>query len=215
MLVAALVMMPVVAFAGGESEVQSAAPVVTPRIDYLEGNVSVNGLTAFPGMEVAPGSTVVVDQDSLCEVTFGRNILRIYPGTSAVIDVGEITSRVSVNTGAVAAVLDKLETVGNDARLRFETPTAVGGVRGTTFYVRVEDPDTTFVCVCNGTVELASALGTGERIVSVAHHSGVRFRRESNGEIAASIPEMAYHTDEEMEDLASRIGVEIDWSAPM
>jgi hypothetical protein len=211
-------LLPTLLFASGEEEtantVQSAS-VVVPRIEYLEGEVTVDGVPAYLGMEVRAGSAVKVAPESLCEVTFERNILRIYAGTSAVIDVGAVTSRVTVNSGAVAAVLDKLGAVGNDGRFQFDTPTAVGGVRGTVFYIRVEDPDNTFVCVCNGTVDLASSLGTDEQVVEAAHHSGLRFSRGGDGAITASVPEMAYHTDEEMESLAERIGVQIDWKTPL
>jgi len=213
-------LIPAALFAEGAQESQAAdgpqAPpstVVRASVDYLEGDVLVDGAPAILGMELKPGAVIDVGEGSLCEVVFGRNIVRIYAETTAVIDIGKITNQVSVDRGAVAAVFDKLQELGNDGQLAVRTPTAVGGVRGTVFYVRVEDEDRTFFCVCNGSVHLDSADQDQAQLVSAPHHSGLRFIRGADGSIFTEIPEMAYHTDDEMESLAARINAQIDWNS--
>jgi hypothetical protein len=212
------VTLPVFAEGAGEStgtpgSAEAPPAVVKASIDYLEGDVSVDGSPAEIGMELEPGAVVVVGEESLGEVAFGANIVRIYADTTAVIDIGQITSQVTVNRGAVAAVLDGLQGLGNDGGMQIRTPTAVGGVRGTSLYVRVEDVDRTFFCVCNGSVHLHSPDEDAGQLVSAAHHSGLRFIRADDGSISTEIPEMTYHDDAEMNSLAARINAQIDWSS--
>jgi len=199
-------------FAGEAVQEQPTQAVLTPSVEYLEGDVFVDGVAAEFGMPLAQGARVTVGDDSMAEIAFGPNIMRIYEGTSIVIDIGDVTSRVNLESGAMAAVFDKLERIGNDGNFQVNTPTAVGGVRGTVFYVRVESPDSTFVCVCNGSVALQSSVGTDEQTITASHHSGLRFLRTGDGSISTEIPEMAYHTDDEMESLAAKINSQIDWT---
>ena len=77
-----------VGHAGGQEE---SGPV-NPRgvIEYLEGEVLLEGAPAEIGQEVPLGAVIETAEQSLCEVVFaGRNIFRIEAGSLARIEIEE------------------------------------------------------------------------------------------------------------------------------
>jgi len=218
LLIAAVlaVVLTTAAFASGTQE-SSGGPISNnprARVTYLEGDVTVNGETAVLGNYVAVGSTVTTGEDALLEITFSdRNIFEIQANTVAVVSVNDKMRSVDLKTGSFGAVFDKLQTVsssGGDG-FRVTAPTAVGGVRGTTFFFEVEDQDNTYVCACNGTVAMADADRQQVQEVTAKHHKAFRYTRGSDGTITVNGAGMLYHTDDQMNQLASRIGVSIPW----
>jgi hypothetical protein len=200
------------AFASGNPEEFSYGQAGPPILVYAEGWVTVNGEEAAVGQKIAPGSVVQAASDSMCEITVGSNVLRIYENTVAVVRIDAAQSRLELKTGALAAVLDKVETINSGGSLSVDTPTAVAGVRGTVFYIKVEDLSNTYICTCNGTLYLTEGQDGPETPNTGIHHSAYRFTRSSSGGISKSQAEMLYHTDDEMEEIADRINSSIDWS---
>jgi hypothetical protein len=100
----------------------------------------------------------------------------------------------------------------------------VATVRGTVFYVRAIDTNTTSICACNGVVELGNPGVSNTQTVKSAHHTGFAFISGANG-LSYSQVLLSYtnqdqmkkligHNDKDMEDLAAKIGVTIDWTRP-
>ena len=110
-------------------------------------------------------------------------------------------------------VLRKLGEVTEPGELRFRitTSNAVAGVRGTCFFVKVEDDDNTFICCCNGTLHLEGTGGAFTAEPAGSHHEELRVTRSQRGISVAAAP-LLYHTDADVEAIAARIGETIDWT---
>jgi hypothetical protein len=196
---------------GGSAETRPAPGPgdTTAVIEYLEGRVSIDGTEAAIGQEVPPGATISTGADSFCEVVFpDRNVFRMRPDSVLVVSIDR--SSLALERGALAAVFDKLRVLGTGGTLAIETPTSAAGVRGTVFFIRVESPDSTYVCTCNGILSVSGADQKRARRVRSHHHKAYRFTRRGE-KIERSKAGMEYHTDRDMESLAARIAVSIDW----
>jgi hypothetical protein len=129
---------------------------------------------------------------------------------------------IKITSGGLEAVLKNLDKSKNSQPpFQVETSTAVAAVRGTTFYVRVIDSSNTAICACNGVVDLGNPGQANLKTVESTHHTGFVFNSGSKGlsfkEIKlkykneAELKKLAGHNDWDMEMLAAKIGVKIDW----
>jgi hypothetical protein len=200
-------------WAGGTAETGPVNPRGT--IEYLEGEVLLNGDNAEIGQEVPLGATIETAESSYCEVVFaGRNIFRIEPLTVVRIEIEERQGTIDLRQGAVAAVFQKLQRIrSSGGSFRLRTPTAVAGIRGTVFYIRVEDRHDTYICTCNGATRLSDIGETFRRYVRADRHKALRFSQEGDRITAAPAP-LLYHDNPSMDALAARIGVRIPWGSP-
>jgi hypothetical protein len=84
------------------------------------------------------------------------------------------------------------------------TPTVLAGVRGTVFFFRVYDDDTTYLCDCNGSFDLFDS-DTGQLLQSVEsqYHTALDIRREQ-GVVSLMKAKMRYHGDEDILRMAGR-----------
>jgi len=197
---------------GGREGAPTQATAQKAVLEYLEGDVTVDGVAAEFGQEVKVGAKVQTGDNSYCEIVFGsRNILKITQNAIAVVSIDQSHSEVALESGGFGAVLGKLQSVaGGEAAFKVKTQAAVCGVRGTVFFVQAESPDTTVVCTCNGTVEYSDAAGDNVVESTATHHHGYRITR-ADGKIVESDDSMQYHDDAFMNDLAAKIGVTIPW----
>jgi len=197
--------------ASGRSET-SAPPTreaVTARIEYLEGDVQLDGAPAEIGDSVAAGARLLTGADGLAEIVFGSgNALRVEADTELTLDLDDPGNGLEVRRGTVAAVFEGLETigVGDDRTFRVGTPTTVAGVRGTVFFVRVESEDSTYVCTCHGEL----SFDDGNMTVRAARHNASRFVRTADGIVAEAAPEI-YHDSASLNAVADVVGVTIQW----
>ena len=184
-------------------------------IIYIEGDVTMNGSPASVGDDVQPGATIETAPDAVCQVVFNRkNIVHVAGGTVLTFDPKVLSQGATLQKGAIAMVLRNLgKVVGKPDELRFRitTSNAVAGVRGTCFFVKIEDDDNTFICCCNGSLHLDNAAGDSLRNLAGSHHQEVRVSRSATGVSVASAP-LIYHTDGDVEAIAARIGETIDWT---
>ena len=145
--------------ARGTADGEDSRPIeiTEGRIDYFEGDVTVNGEAAELGMRVVTGDLVETGLGSVADIVFGeRNLFRLSEDTSARLTFEPERQGTRLEKGAFSAVFDELVTTGNgtDDRFTLETNTTVAGVRGTTFFVKVESETSTFVCTCHGSLSL-------------------------------------------------------------
>ncbi len=188
----------------------SGAEAAVPRIEFLVGEVSVDGAPAAIGDEVPAGSRVVTGSDGQAEIVFGTgNILQVREDTELVLDLNNRDDAIDVQRGRFAAVFDELQSVGSGDGDTFaiRTPSTVAGVRGTVFFVAVESPEETYVCTCHGTLQFGDDGGV---VVSAARHSARRFVSDGSETRVETAPEL-YHTTEELNRLASVVDVTIAW----
>jgi hypothetical protein len=183
------------------------------QIEYLEGDVQLNGAFADIGAQVEVGDIVRTGRNGFAEVVFNRrNIFRIGPDTRATLRLSESRPGIDLDRGSVTAVFERLQRIGgNNPSFEIRTPTAVGGVRGTSFFVKVEGPNSTYVCACNGTLQVPLQGSTNLNITGT-HHRAYRFVKNERGESDVSTAPLEHHGDEDLESLAEKINHEIPWS---
>jgi len=186
-------------------------------IVYIEGDVSMNGSPAAVGDDVLPGAVLTTAKDSLCEVVFNtKNIVHLTGGTTLRFDTNALSRGATLQKGAVAMVLRNLNPLisgkpGDALRFTIKTSTAVAGVRGTCFFVAVEDDNNTYVCACNGAIHLEGSGGEFTQNLASSHHQEIRVTRSASG-VSVNAAPMLYHTDGDVEAVAARIDEKIDWT---
>jgi hypothetical protein len=206
---------PSLLFAGGSDEGVDTQPqaITEGRVDYFEGEVTVNGEPAQLGLRVETGDTVVTGEDSLAEVVFGeKNIFRLDENTFVRLTFEETRQGARLERGTFAAVFDELVTAGSGEEDGFvlETNTAVAAVRGTTFFVKEEGPDATFICTCHGSLRMDPLDGPSPFTVTNYRHEAYRFRRDGDQVVVEPMRDL-YHSSEDLNRLADRIDVTIPW----
>ena len=163
------------------------------------------------GMKVPFGSTLITGADSYCEVVFGgSNIFRIMESTVAEIKLSVKSPEITIKKGAFAALFTKLTAFTSDEPFKVKTQSTVASIRGTAFFIKVVDPDSTYVCICNGELVVSEPNGLNPADYSSGHHKASWFNNEG-GKIKVSTAPLLYHNDDDMESLASHIDEEIPW----
>jgi hypothetical protein len=189
------------------------AAVSQGEISYLEGRVTIDNVPASIGDPVPLGATVRTDALSLCEIIFReKNILRLGEKTAFVFNPSNLQVGCELQKGALTLVLKNLAAgAAGDRSFFVRTPTTAAGVRGTSFYMNVEDPQTTYVCICNGAIALDDGARQAGMDVEAAHHAAYRLSGDGVTTTVTRAP-LLYHTDNDMDGLAAKIGVSIDWT---
>ena len=181
-------------------------------IAYLEGDVTMNGSPASIGDPVFAGAVLTTGPDSLCQIVFNtKNIVHMAAGTVLRFDPNSLSSGATLQKGAVAMVLRNLAAKGDQLRFSIRTSTTVAGVRGTCFFVAVEDDNNTYICACNGSIHLDGNGAPMAQNLASSHHQEVRVTRTASGLTVNPAP-LLYHTDADVEAIAARIGEKIDWT---
>lgn len=195
---------------------QAAQPpaVIQGTVEYVQGDVTINGAATQIGRTVNSGDTVKTGGDGICEITFeGKNIVQIQVNSLAVLNFGEIGRGIQLQSGSIAAVLKNLAATQTANRFQVDTPTNVAGIRGTSFFVKVLSQDSTYFCLCNGRISLQDNSGGNQMTLETAHHWAVEYVRR-DGKVTVEKQALRYHNDAEMQALASKIGYTIDWTKP-
>ena len=182
-------------------------------MSYLEGEVTVDTKAAAIGDLVALGATVKTAAQSLCEIVFNaKNLIRMSENTTLVFNPANLQSGSELQQGSLALVLKGLSAGSGGTGFIVRTRNAVAGVRGTSFFMKVEDSKTTYVCCCNGAIHLDDGAGAAVRDIEASHHKAVRFTR-SGGAVTVAEAQLLFHTDADMEAVAAKVGATINWSA--
>jgi hypothetical protein len=181
------------------------------EVQFLDGQVRINGQEAFFGQAVSLGDWVETGPDSAVDIVFdGANVFRLGENTVAVLNLGESRQQVDLRFGTFSAVFDRVRTLSGRGTFDVQGPTTVAGVRGTSFFIRVVDSATTYVCTCNGTLELSPSAGN-PFIESAAEHSAYFFRAAEGGAVNVETAGELYHSNDSLNTIAESIGVEIPW----
>lgn len=180
-------------------------------VEYLEGRVTVNGVVADFGQEVPLGAWVQCGPNAYVDIVFDQhNVFRLGENTVAEISLGREKQEVDLRFGTLAAVFDRVRRLAGDDSFRVRTPTAIGGVRGTSFFFKVVDANETYVCTCNGTVDWADAHGDDPFTVSAPSHEAYTFRSTSDG-VVVEQGTLLYHNSDTMDEVADVVGTSIPW----
>jgi hypothetical protein len=182
-------------------------------VEFLDGDVKINGVPADFGQVVEYGDWAQTGPDSSVDIVFdGANVFRLGENTVASIEIGTARQSVDLKHGSFAAVFDRLRTLSGRGTFDVRTPTVVGGVRGTSFFVRVVDSATTYVCTCNGTLELDALGSDGSFLETAAAHSAHYFR-ETDGTVDVEAAPMSFHSSDSLNKVADIIDVTVPWGS--
>lgn len=196
------------------------------RVDALVGSVTVGSAAASPGQLVTNGMVIRTGVDSWCDLVFeGKNIVRVLERTEIRYSSDAGVRRLFLSDGALTSVLKNLkQDPAGLSPFEVETATGVVAVRGTVFFIKTIDPLNTYVCDCNGHVELVTPAGGITNSIKAVHHHGVMMFRGQDGDpettethmnmelFSQTNAAMLFHTDQDVEAVAARIGVKINWN---
>ena len=201
---------PAFVFGGGSKETSSPRIVAGEgAFAFITGEVRLNKKEAVMGEKVFSGDIIETGPDSYCEIIFsGRNVFRLIQNSSLEFGRQEFI----LNQGAIAIVTDKLKKIAfkGDA-LSVRTSSAVAGVRGTVFFIKKENDNNTYVCICSGEINTYAADGEDRVKDEAEHHKAMRITTDSSGNVVRTDAPLLYHDDALMEAVASRIGLDIGW----
>lgn len=182
------------------------------RMDYIEGEVTLNGTRARLDQEIEDKSTVETGAESLCDLIFNqKNIVHIGENSLFKVDVARDPGAIELSQGSILMIAKKLIALKDSDDLMVRSPTTVLGVRGTSFFVKVEDESSTYLCICNGSLHSTDSEGGNPLELTAPHHRAVRYMQK-DGSIVVEDAELLYHGDSDVEKIAEKIGVVIDWT---
>ena len=187
--------------------------IKTKVLNYL-GSVSINGKAVdSTGTAVKYGDAIETGADSFCELIINeKNILRLSSNTKLVFHISDKDNVLELQQGWLSGVTHKM--FAKEGSYLIKTPTVTASVRGTCYCIKVEDPDSTYFCTCNGSIQLDKSTGTDGELVTSSHHAARRFKKDSKGVINVTTAGLEYHDDKGVEALAKKVGETIDWSKP-
>lgn len=181
----------------------------------VSGKVFADDLPAKTGMRVMGNAFIHTEEDSFCEIVFQKeSVFRIYENTQVQLDFKGKMNNLSILKGTIASMIRKISELAEEItgfRYTVKTPTAIAGIRGTAFFIRVNSKDDTYICICNGIVHVTDIREKTKKTIRAKHHKAVRVIRTEKGRIMMEDADMILHTDAEMEALAELIGQRIDW----
>lgn len=204
-----ITLMAVIAVISVNSCAMKARPQVPAKISFLAGTVRVNGIEAQLGQMINPGDIVETLAQSFCRIIVDdKNIIGMQDDCTLVYKIDRDDALLDLKKGFLGIIVKNRKNIEN---FRVNTPTTTASIRGTTFFIGIESPDRVYTCTCNGVVHYhPEGHAKGERY-SAVHHKGAYFTRRG-GTVATEPGDMKYHTDGDMEMLASDINVRIDWT---
>ena len=205
------------AVAAGKSEaVPDSIPArvpVQPSIEvvFLEGEVLIDGKEPELGDKLGTSFVVQTGRGARCDIVFNSgSALSVGQNALADFDFSSQVANVRVERGGLSSVLKKLAQISGSDAFTVQTATAVAGVRGTSFCVWV-DESSSYICACNGVLNVADATGGNAERIEAAHHSA-RYFSNIGDAINKETAGMRHHTDELLQSVASRIAYTIDWT---
>lgn len=192
---------------------EQPADTVTAEIVTLVGTVTVNGSEASIGLQVKVDDVIETGAQSLCRIKVGaKTMLQLKENSTMIYQLGGTEGKLVLEKGWLAGITR--EKLGNSPQYYIKTPTATAAVRGTSYCLKVESPESTYFCTCNGTIrQHHDELEAQAQDVTAAHHKGYRYITE-NGNPKVVPAGMEYHADKDIEELAAAIGETIDWTTP-
>ena len=200
--------------AEGKRDTSPAVPeTVVMKTVYIEGEVKINNETASLGQVVPAGSSVTTGSSGYCEIRFAdKNIFRIGPDTVTRLDIGSGKGNIQLEKGQMALLLEKLDALLLDDGFTLTTALSTAGIRGTAFFVKVESPESVYLCCCNGSIDMTDKRGGTPYSLESRHHQAVRYTYDGKSYRADAAP-LLYHDDEGMDSLGESIDYAIPWDS--
>lgn len=111
---------------------------------------------------------------------------------------GDDADGLTLKAGGALSVLHKVA----GGRFVVRTPAVAAAVRGTTFYAEARGANASYVCICDGTIELESDSGAYKStLTSQKKHRAVQLRFDNDQGLETEAP-MVHHSDAEIAQLS-------------
>ena len=193
---AVAITIPIVTGVKGSLSSALAAEAQSGKLVFFRGDVKINERSAILGGAIRRGDLITTGDRSVAEVILAdRSIMRIRENTQ--MEFSEFGSEVRANL-FVGRILSKIRKMGKGFMI--STPTIVASVSGTVFFTEATpDPSHTYLCACNGSVDVFSEYGAEEKTGNVTgtHHTAFKiFEKEGQHSMERDI--MKNHDDEEI-----------------
>lgn len=156
------------------------------------GELAAGGRSVAPGAVIKLGETIEATKGKSDFRLASRVVFRLNEGARIVVTREKGRFLVRLSRGAILSV------VKHGTPYAVESPVAVAAVRGTAFYVNVDSPQKTSVCVCEGHVQV-HALDQSEEVVAT-HHTAASWRRDGDTAVKGP-PGILDHSDQDVETL--------------
>lgn len=173
------------------------------RFLLVDGTVTLDGQPATVGAEIGATAKIETAKGARAVITFG-------PGSAievrerSRVELGSSTRR-KTSLQLLSGVLWSFLPMGQ-ADYEVVTTNAVAGVRGTTFYVDARNPTDTFVCACDGEVEISTDGNLPRNVVSQDEHKSVTIKgKGKKAKLAEKKSKPMSHTPEQAAAIKSLI----------
>ena len=149
-------------------EKKEQASLDSAKFTYVKGDVLVSGKPATLGQTVSKDATIEVKNNSMAVLQFASAASITLKANSVLSianlsknDSGKPVIELSQNTGSSFSKIAK-----GQSEFSIKTPTAVAGVRGTSFELVVGNGKTTQIKLLEGKVQVAKANATTEELAA-------------------------------------------------
>jgi len=177
-------------------------------INSLQGTATVNGKPARIGTAVKPGDRVATGPKSFAVVVVGKDAYLLRDNSTIVLEESKakpgVLEKVLILTGKVLSVLEKRTA---DASVQYRTPNATIGIRGTGFYIEIEEGRTYF-CLCYGQAVIDGKGMSESKIINTIHHEQPLWLDDSSGTMKIDKGPFRNHDDGELIMLEKLVGRE-------
>jgi hypothetical protein len=169
------------------------------EVKYVVGNAKANENELKVGSKVYDEDLLITEKASIVRLLMSDGIaMQIAPNSKLrLMKEDKKMLRVSLSTGAILSRLKKLAQKPETHRYEVSTKHASMGVRGTTFFVKVAKNENTFLCVCEGSVDVMR--GGSSLDVTATHHDRAKTISNIGMDSAASMG--TDHSDKEIAEL--------------
>lgn len=169
---------------------------VSPGVNRVRGEATINGQPAKQGMAVRAGDSVTTGANAEIVFVVDRDAMMLRENSS----LSLLKSGLRLVSGAVLSVF------GPKKRRELRTSTVTIGIRGTAAYLEAE-PQRTYVCTCYGEAVLEPLAEPGAReTVRTTHHEQPRYIMGRGAPQMVTPAPMINHSDAELELLESLVG---------
>ena len=153
------------------------------------GTLTAGGTPVSAGAEVPEATPLHLDAGhAVIDLAGEGRLLLTGPA-----DVEFGPRRLSLNRGRLLSVLGRLK-----GRFSVATPIAVAAVRGTEFFVEAREDGRTYLCLCEGRIDVTGVPGVSyHKALQATHHSGFIYSRHGK-ELDRNPWHMEHHSDAEI-----------------
>jgi len=157
------------------------SPPIYAQVIRSDGNLTVEGKSAGVNDKIPFGSSFYTGQNSFSDLRIANAaVFRMGPNTQAKVVKRKDQIVVVMKTGTM------LSHVKTGTQYAVLTPVATAEARGTVFFVKMDAPQTAYICLCNGHL-MVSAPGAQQELVA-SHHKAVQVSQENGKTVLASAP---------------------------